>query len=160
MSWAYYVMAGDQPDCANDLDECGPVQQKAHTPGIWNPLPYFDTVKRDGELGNIRDLRDFYAAARNGTLPSVVWLAPAGPYSEHPPALVSRGQAYVTGLDQRDHARPGLEEHGDLPDLGRLGRILRSRRAADASTRTATASACRESSSARTRAAASSTTRR
>jgi phospholipase C len=98
VSWAYYVMAGDQPDCANDLNDCGPVQQKAHTPGIWNPLPYFDTVKRDGELGNIRDLRDFYAAARSGTLPQVVWLCPAGPYSEHPPSLVSRGQAYVTGV--------------------------------------------------------------
>jgi len=74
------------------------VQQKANTPGIWNPLPFFDTVKRDGELGNIRDLRDFYTAAANGTLPSVVWITPAGSYSEHPPALVSRGQAYVTGL--------------------------------------------------------------
>ena len=41
--------------------------------------------------------------------------------------------------DQRDHARPRLEQHGDLPKLGRLGRILRSRRAAAASTRTATA---------------------
>ena len=38
-------------------------QQKAKTPGIWNPLPFFDTVKRDNELGNIRDLRDFYKAA-------------------------------------------------------------------------------------------------
>jgi phospholipase C len=55
-------------------------------------------VKKDGELGNVRDLRDFYAAAKNGTLPSVVWLAPSAPYSEHPPALVSLGQAYVTGL--------------------------------------------------------------
>lgn len=98
VSWAYYVMAGDQPDCANDLNDCGPVQQKAHTPGIWNPLPYFDTVKRDGELGNIQDLRAFYAAARSGTLANVVWLCPAAPYSEHPPALVSRGQAYVTGV--------------------------------------------------------------
>ena len=98
VSWAYYVMAGAQPDCANDEQNCEPVMQKARTPGIWNPLPYFDTVKRDGELGNIRDLRDFYSAAAAGTLPSVVWLCPAGPYSEHPPALVSRGQAYVTGL--------------------------------------------------------------
>jgi len=98
VSWAYYVMAGTEPDCANDRDDCGPVQQKAKTPGIWNPLPFFDTVKRDGELGNIRDLRDFYTAAADGTLPSVVWICPAGPYSEHPPGLVSRGQAYVTGL--------------------------------------------------------------
>ncbi|MBV9264369.1 MAG: alkaline phosphatase family protein [Candidatus Eremiobacteraeota bacterium] len=98
VSWAYYVMAGTEPDCANNLDACPPRRLAAHTPGIWNVLPYFDTVKKDGELGNVRDLRDFYPAAKNGTLPSVVWIAPSGEYSEHPPSLVSRGQAYVTGL--------------------------------------------------------------
>jgi phospholipase C len=60
-------------------------------------LPSFDTVKQDGELGNVQDIGSFYAAARNGTLPNVAWLAPAQRYSEHPPALVSAGQAYVTG---------------------------------------------------------------
>lgn len=98
VSWAYYIMSGSQPDCTNGDEPCGPAQQTYHTPGIWNPLPYFDTVKRDGDLRNIQDLRNFYTAARNGTLPSVAWICPAGPYSEHPPALVSRGQAYVTGL--------------------------------------------------------------
>jgi phospholipase C len=98
VSWAYYVMAGTEPDCANNLDACAPVRQGPHTPGIWNTLPYFDTVKKDGELGNVRDLREFYAAAKNGTLPNVVWIAPAGRYSEHPPSLVSVGQSYVTGL--------------------------------------------------------------
>ena len=33
--------------------------------------------------------------------------------------------------DQRDHARPGLEAHRDLPRLGRLGWLLRPRRPAD-----------------------------
>ncbi len=98
VSWGYYVMAGTEPDCANDQASCAPVPQRAKTPGIWNPLPFFDTVKRDGELGNIRDLRDFYVDVRSGNLPSVVWITPAAPYSEHPPALLSRGQAYVTGL--------------------------------------------------------------
>jgi phospholipase C len=98
VSWAYYVMAGTEPDCANDQEACAPVPQKAKTPGIWNVLPSFDTVKNDGELGNVQDLRNFYKAAANGTLPNVVWICPAAPFSEHPPALVSRGQAYVTGL--------------------------------------------------------------
>jgi phospholipase C len=98
VSWAYYVMGGTEPDCADGEAACSPRRQNAHTPGIWNPLPSFDTVKDDGELGNVRDLRQFYAAAKNGTLPSVVWISPAGPYSEHPPSLVSVGQAYVTGL--------------------------------------------------------------
>ncbi|HTU81470.1 MAG TPA: alkaline phosphatase family protein [Candidatus Acidoferrales bacterium] len=98
VSWAYYVMAGDQPDCANDDAACAPVRQNARTPGIWNPLPYFDTVKSDGQLGNIRELQQFYADARDGRLPSVVWITPANRYSEHPPSLVSLGQAYVTGV--------------------------------------------------------------
>jgi len=98
VSWGYYVMAGTEPDCANDFASCAPVPQKARTPGIWNPLPFFDTVRQDGELANVKDLRDFYADAKRGKLPSVVWLCPSQPYSEHPPALISTGQAYVTGV--------------------------------------------------------------
>src|SRR5205085_2952132 len=40
----------------------------------------------------------FYAQARKGKLPSVSWIVPNGIVSEHPPALVSKGQSYVTGL--------------------------------------------------------------
>ena len=98
VSWKYYVMAGGQPDCADDAAECTTMPQNAHTPGIWNPLPYFDTVKKDGELGNIADLSQFYRDARDGKLPSVMWICPANRVSEHPPAKVSAGQAYVTGL--------------------------------------------------------------
>jgi phospholipase C len=39
-----------------------------------------------------------YDAAKKGTLPAVSWINPTGAVSEHPPALVSTGQAYVTGL--------------------------------------------------------------
>jgi phospholipase C len=98
VTWGYYVMSGTEPDCANNLDRCPGVRQGFRTPGIWNPLPAFDTVKQDGELGNVRDLRQFYADAHSGNLPNVVWVTPAGKYSEHPTALVSNGQAYVTGL--------------------------------------------------------------
>lgn len=99
VSWGYYVMNGTEPDCENDSAmTCAPVPQSAKTPGIWNPLPYFDTVKQDGQLGNIQSLNNFYTAAKDGTLPAVSWITPAGVVSEHPPALVSAGQAYVTGL--------------------------------------------------------------
>ena len=98
VSWNYYVSGGSQPDCANGAMTCAPVKQAAKTPGIWNPLPYFDTVKQDGQLNNITDLSNFYAAAKSGTLPAVTWIAPNAKQSEHPPALVSTGQSYVTGL--------------------------------------------------------------
>jgi phospholipase C len=99
VSWAYYVFSGTQPDTADDEEMATPqAQQNAATPGIWNPLPFFTTVQGDNELSNVQDLADFFAAAKNGTLPAVSWIAPNGRFSEHPPALVSEGQNYVTNL--------------------------------------------------------------
>ncbi|MDQ6817432.1 MAG: phospholipase [Actinomycetota bacterium] len=99
VSWRYYVFQGTEPDCeSNAAMSCAPVQQTARTPGIWNPLPNFDTVKQDQQLGNIQSLSDFYAAAKAGALPAVSWINPNGRVSEHPPALVSAGQTYVTSL--------------------------------------------------------------
>jgi phospholipase C len=98
VSWGYYISEGTEPDCANDAEDCVPNPQHVKTPGIWNPLPNFDTVKQDGQLSNIQSVTNFYTAAKNGTLPAVSWVIPNGKVSEHPPALVSAGQAYVTGL--------------------------------------------------------------
>jgi phospholipase C len=56
-------------------------------------------VKTDGQEGNIQDLSHFYpAAAHHGTLPAVSWIAPAQPDSDHPPANIATGEAYVTNL--------------------------------------------------------------
>jgi phospholipase C len=99
VDWGYYVFKGTEPDCEDDAAmNCSPVQQNAQTPGIWNPLPSFTTVRQDGELGNVQSLSNFYAAAKKGTLPKVSWINPNSAVSEHPPGLVSAGQAYVTGL--------------------------------------------------------------
>ena len=98
VSWGYYVFPGTQPDCEDDAMTCKALPQNAKTPGIWNPLPYFDTVAQDGQLGDIQPIHDFYAQARAGRLPAVSWVDPAGAVSEHPPASVAVGQNYVTGL--------------------------------------------------------------
>jgi phospholipase C len=99
VSWGYYVVSGTEPDCENDAAmTCAPVKQSSNTPGIWNPLPWFDTVKADGKLANVQDVSSFYAQARTGTLPAVSWVVPSGAVSEHPPAPVSYGQSYVTSL--------------------------------------------------------------
>ncbi len=98
VSWAYYVGDGTEPDCEDDEMTCQVKPQSPGTPNIWNPLPYFDTVRADGESGNIRPLSDFFAAAQAGTLPAVAWIVPNGENSEHPPSRVSTGQAYVTRL--------------------------------------------------------------
>src|SRR5258706_10596394 len=62
VSWGYYVVAGNEPDCANDASiSCGPVKQNARTRGIWNPLPYFDTVRDNNQLKNIQSVSNFYS---------------------------------------------------------------------------------------------------
>ncbi len=99
VSWRYYVQPGVQPDCANDSAvTCPPVPQSARTPGIWNPLPYFATVRADHQERNIQPSRDFFTAARQGTLPAVSWVIPSGQDSEHPPSPVSYGQSWVTSV--------------------------------------------------------------
>ncbi len=99
VSWAYYIQAGTQPDCNNDSAEtCAPQPQSAMTPGIWNPLPLFGDVHRDHQLNNIQDLSQYFSAAKAGTLPAVSWITPSQPDSEHPPASVHEGQAYVTSI--------------------------------------------------------------
>jgi phospholipase C len=98
VSWRYYVFNGTEPDCADDEATCAPVAQNAKTPGIWNPLPWFDTVKQDGQLQNITSLTNYFTAAKTGKLPAVSWINPTGSVSEHPPGLVSSGEKYVTKL--------------------------------------------------------------
>jgi phospholipase C len=99
ISWRYYVQAGVQPDCDNDSAEtCAAVKQNVQTPGIWNPLPLFGDVQADHQLNNIQSTRAYLDAAKKGTLPAVSWVVPSGPDSDHPPASVHRGQAYVTAL--------------------------------------------------------------
>jgi phospholipase C len=99
VSWGYYVVAGQEPDCEDaSAVSCVAPYYNAKTPGIWNPLPFFDTVRADGELGNIQPIGNYYQAAKAGTLPAVTWISPSAMISEHPPAKISDGMAYVTSL--------------------------------------------------------------
>jgi hypothetical protein len=58
-------------------------------------------VKEDGQMGNVQSLNNFYTAVHKTSecgLPQVSWVVPNSVVSEHPPSLVSKGQAYVTTL--------------------------------------------------------------
>jgi phospholipase C len=87
VTWAYYL-------------DHGPVTVDLHNRmGVsihWNPLPGFTDVHKDGQLGGMRPLSVFFKQAKAGTLPKVSWVTPDFRDSEHGPALVSTGQAYVT----------------------------------------------------------------
>ncbi len=95
ISWAYYL-DGTRVECdSDDGDGC---VYKGGVPAIWNPLPGFNTVKQDKQIKNIKPLAKFYSDLENDTLPQVTWITPNGQDSEHPPASVSKGQAFVTKL--------------------------------------------------------------
>ncbi|HEY2939312.1 MAG TPA: alkaline phosphatase family protein [Gaiellaceae bacterium] len=98
VSWRYYVHRGAQPDCEDGRAYCRAVRLQARTPGIWNPLPWFDTVRHDHQVRDVMPIRGFFNAARRGTLPAVSWLTPSNRVSEHPPNLVSNGQTFVTSV--------------------------------------------------------------
>jgi phospholipase C len=99
VSWNYFVENGDQPDCANNAQVvCNAVRQAYTKPGIWNPLPQFDDVTEDGQIGDVQPLKRYFADAKSGRLADVTWIVPSARDSEHAPARISDGQAFVTRL--------------------------------------------------------------
>ncbi len=110
VSWGYYIFEGDEPDCEDDeAMTCAPVAQGPRTPGIWNPLVDFLDVKEDDQMGDVQSLNNFYKAVQNTGecgLPKVSWVVPDELVSEHPVALISTGQAYVTTLINKIEESP------------------------------------------------------
>jgi phospholipase C len=94
--WRYYVFGGTEPDCETGAMVCRAKRQRAKTPGIWNPLPWFTTVRHDHQVRDVVSISHFFAAAKRGVLPAVSWVTPNNHVSEHPPALITNGQAFVT----------------------------------------------------------------
>ena len=75
---------------------CEPVPQSARTPGIWNPLPYFDTVQaRTGSSATSSRCTNFYEPRATGTLPAVSWVDPNG-IGQRAPARAASAAARTT----------------------------------------------------------------
>ncbi len=97
ISWEYYLDQGAKPD-EDDFVPPPSIKKRGWLAvnKMWNILPGFVDVHQDRQTGNLEQLSRFFKAAKHGTLPSVCWIIPNRRDSEHPPALVSVGQAYVT----------------------------------------------------------------
>jgi phospholipase C len=87
VSWGYYLDGGK-----SRVSSLGP----RGVPYMWDLISHFRDVQSDGQARNIRPLSRFFSAAAAGSLPAVSWVIPQPADSEHPPALVSQGQSYVT----------------------------------------------------------------
>ncbi len=113
VSWGWYLDHGAVPDATRVSKVQAPhanVRAKrkhllrrnrkpnGKVPKIWNVLPGFTDVHADHQMSSIQTQSAFSTAANDGKLPAVSWVLP-NPYdSEHPPALVSVGQSYVTNI--------------------------------------------------------------
>jgi phospholipase C len=98
VSWKYYIEEGTEPDCETGAMYCTAVPQAITTPSIWNPLASFGDVRQDGQINNINSTNQFFADARDDSLPAVSWVVPSGEDSEHPPANIAAGQEHVTNV--------------------------------------------------------------
>jgi phospholipase C len=87
ISWGYYLDHGAQ-STANPNG----------VPKLWDVLPGFTDVHSDKQTSSVQPLSNFMSEAKAGTLPAVSWIVPDQQDSEHPSALVSTGQAYVTRI--------------------------------------------------------------
>ena len=87
ISWGYYLDHGAQ-STANPNG----------VPKLWDVMPGFTDVHSDKQTGSVQSLTNFMDQAKAGTLPAVSWIVPDQEDSEHPSALVSTGQAYVTKI--------------------------------------------------------------
>ena len=77
MSWRYYVANGSQPDCSDNMMFCPPrAPGRQDARAIWNPLPRFDDVQQDHQIGNIQPLGDFYQRRAQGHAAAVSWIVP------------------------------------------------------------------------------------
>jgi uncharacterized protein (TIGR03437 family) len=111
------------------------------TYSFWNPLPAFPAVKNDStQFGRLTDATQFYSDAQNGTLPQVSWIIPNDVLSEHPPASITTGMNYVTGLVNAVMSSPewnstavfiswddwgGFYDHIDPPKVDQYGLGIR-----------------------------------
>ena len=137
ISWAYYLDNGSGPTNTRDTTLAAEFDK---VEAIWNTLPGFITVHEDSQMSNVQLLANFFKAAKEGTLPQVSWIIPSDRDSEHPIALVSVGQAYVTNVINAVMKSPdwnstaifltwddwgGFYDHVVPPKVDRLGYGLR-----------------------------------
>jgi phospholipase C len=107
VSWAYYV--GDDT-CF--FGRCARTQDPERTVMQQTPLPWFTTVRRNHQVGNVVGHSEYYDAARNGTLPSVSWVVPYNGVGEHPDNKepVWKGMRHVTSIVNAAMRGPDWEE--------------------------------------------------
>ena len=99
VSWRYYVAAGTQPDCANGGVACAPVHAERQHAGHLEPVAVLrHGAPRPPTRQHPTDRRLLHAPRSTARSPRSRGSSHRGAVSEHPPARISNGVAYVTGI--------------------------------------------------------------
>ena len=101
VTWKYYVATGNVPDTQGGtaLGATAMLPQSPAQFSIWNPLPAFPAVKNDATQASLLvDASQFAKDAAAGNLPQVSWVVPEFNTSEHAPANIQTGMAWVTSV--------------------------------------------------------------
>ena len=102
VSWGYYVFNGTQPDCGNNAMFCQ--GGAAEREDAWDLEPAALLRHRRARTTSSPTSSRYGTSSprrRTGRCPAVSWITPTQKVSDHPPALISDGQTYVTGLIDR-----------------------------------------------------------
>ena len=137
------LRTASQPDCADNQMFCTAVPAEREDARHLEPAAATSTpCSRTTSSRNIQPLAELLRRGQaTGRCPRS--LDRAVPGGERASAGADQRRPDLRHRpDQRDHAEPRLEVDRDLPRLGRLGRLLRPRRAADRGRPAATVCAC------------------
>jgi phospholipase C len=104
-SWNYYEFSLGRWSTASNVSNIG-------GPGVSNAFNYWNPeAAKEESYGpqlttHFVPNQDFFAAAANGTLPTLSWVIPYFQYSEHPPANVTLGDEWLSELIDSVEASP------------------------------------------------------
>ena len=100
---------------------------RATRPGSGTRCPGSRPLRRTASCETSGRSTTFVAAAQAGTLPAVSWIVPVASDQRASAGARQPRSGVRHRRRQRDHGEPRLELDRDLPHVGRLGRLLRSR---------------------------------
>jgi phospholipase C len=94
VSWKYYE--APLPDYNTAISATTSSQGNAYD--YWNPMAGRAVSYTPDYVNHFVDRTDIFGDLANGTLPSISWVVPGFYFSDHPPANITAGQAFVASI--------------------------------------------------------------
>ena len=157
VNWGHRIpVCFDNTTLGDELDSAG-ISWRSYTTAaeqgsghLWNAYSAIDHIYNGPDWAKdvISPQTVFFTDVQNGNLPAVTWITPTCANSDHASCGSNSGPEWVASIVNAIGQSPVLGLNGHLCDLGRPGRLVRSRAAEDARlrrarlSRTATSNLC------------------